>query len=136
MKTRNTFKNAATLPVIAGDLLVRNHYDAEMYIPLSSIRNLQSECKNAEAKFKAPCSFIVMKKAESYQIEYAVHCDIAVLHQAVKLAKWGYDVDLRPYSGKMAERLDTIAPILQQLPEKERAPILTAFAKKPLGFRP
>lgn len=136
MKTRNTFKQAATLPSTTGDLLVRNHYDAHMYIPLASIRNLQSECKNAEAKFEKPCSYIVMINAESYQKEYPVHCDIAVLHQAVKLAKWGYDVDLRPFSGKTPVRLDDIARIIQYLPKEELKPILDAFAKKPLGLRP
>jgi hypothetical protein len=133
MNIQQKFSRAAHLPTIEGEIIIRNNYNAELHIPPSAIRNLQDKVKPAKDTYKQPYSYLVLVTAETFQHEYSIRCPIHVLHQAVKLAKWGYDVDLRKYSGEKApEALETIAPLIQGLPTEELQAIIAAFARKPL----
>jgi len=135
MKTRPKFTQAAALPFAQGDIILRNNYDAVLCIPLSALRNLQSDCKNSDIKFKDVNSYLVLIETSSFQTQYPVRCTLDVLHKAVKLARWGYDVDLTAYSGKIAQRLDTIDPLLENFAPEEQQAILKAFESAPMRIK-
>ena len=133
MNVRPKFKMATELPTIEGDLIFFNHYNAIIHITPSAIRNLQSKCKNPSIEWKDKSSHIAPFELDGYCEEYAIRCEINVLAQIVKLARLGYDVDLRPYSGKSAQPLDNIDVFIQNIPEDEQKDVIAYLYKKPLG---
>lgn len=120
MKLVKHHKKAVSLPAIEGHIYALNHYDAEMRISPSSIRNLQNFNKNEKSRWKDFGSLIVLYESGAYSRDHQVRTDIQTLHQAVNLARLGFDVDLRPYSGKNAMPLSGIEYLTAKLPEDYR----------------
>lgn len=121
--------NQQQTPHIEGDILLYNYYDCEVTVTPSGIRSLQTGSRNVETVWKDFQSYIVPHYADTYSPQYAIRCSHDTLRKAVKLARLGFDIDLRPYSGKNATPLKDIKPLLKALPEKSLPKIFAYLAK-------